>query len=368
MNQDNLNALFRNYIERFEELNRPSDNNEKYKWDAIGQVQKCWDLSADNLADMIKQSFSLSYNLVNNRIVQPVSGLVALARIESEAVRNAFSALLVETGNIDQKQNQILAFVDSINALLEKHFSGKWKYTQDIRAVIAYLSMIKPAQNYMFKSTPAHSFARYMGYENDIGYGQAFKLRYYYAMCDELVEYIKATPTMIEIDATRASTWKDPSYHVLAYDLIFCFEVYHLVDGMREPAPSGKASNMQQGTYRVQKAAELQTEIEKLQDQIDLLQSQKDDLPEYNFEGLIMRTKAFGTVNITRQDGRYLVFKAGGKERQFVLPGCVSNGVLSPDDPEMKNRYDTEASLQGQIENLDRQQRAVNRELEKYQF
>ena len=311
MNKDNLNILFRNYIAHFDELNEPTVNNESYKWRAIGQVQKYWDLSEEDLAEMIKRAFALSYNLINNRIVQPVSGLVALARIEPDTVRNALSALLVDTEDIDQKQVQALTFVDTVNALLEKHFPGKWKYTQDMRTAIAYLSMIKPAQNYMFKSTPAHYFAKYMGYVNDIGAGQTFKLRHYYAMCDELVDYIKATPELLEIDATRSCPWKDTSYHVLAYDLIYCLEVYGLIDGMHEP-PSAKASNSQQTAYRSQRAAELQAETNKLQDQIDLLQSQLNALPNCDLAGKTMKTKAFGTIMITRQENQFLFFEAGG--------------------------------------------------------
>ncbi len=315
MNKENLDSLFHNYIARFDELNYIPENDEKYKWNAVGQVQKCWDLEADDLAAMIKQSFSLSYNLVNNRIVQPVSGLTALAQIEPDAVRSALSALLADTDNIDQKQDQILIFVDTVNNLLEKYFSGKWKYSQDVRSAICYLSMIKPARNYMFKSTPAHYFARYMEFANDIGYGQTFKLRNYYNMCDELVNYIKSTPAIIEIDATRSCTWKDPSYHVLAYDLIYCFSEYHLIDGMKVPAPSISSSVQQAESYRIQKTNELQKEIEKLQDQMDQLQSRKDALPDCPLEGLSMKTKAFGTVSITRQQGASLYFTAGGKER-----------------------------------------------------
>ena len=367
MNKNNLNALFHNYIARFDEINEPIVNNETYKWNAIGQVQKCWDLNAEDLAEMIKRSFALSFNLVNNRIVQPVSGLVALARIEPESVRNALTALLVDTDDVDQKQDQILTFVDTTNALLEKYFPGKWKYTQDVRSAIAYLSMIKPAQNYIFKSTPVHYFARYMEYPNVIGSGQTFKLRYYYAMCDELVEYIKASPEIMQIDSTRASTWKDPSYHVLAYDLIYCLDVYGLVDGMREPVPTGKTANRQQEAYRLQKAKDLRTEIEKLQDQIDNLQRQMDALPVYSLEGQAMKTKAFGMVTITRHDGSYLFFESGGKVRKFVLPDCVSKGFLIPDDQTVKERYCTEASLLQQIETLEREQKLLNRELLGYQ-
>ena len=136
---------------------------------------------------------------------------------------------------------------------------------------------------------------------------------------------------------------------------------------MKVPAPSISSSVQQAESYRIQKTNELQKEIEKLQDQMDQLQSRKDALPDCPLEGLSMKTKAFGTVSITRQQGASLYFAAGGKEREFIVPDCISNGFLIPEDPVVKERYNTEALLLQQLEVLDRQQRILNFELKKYQ-
>ena len=214
MNEHNLHILFQNYIERFDSL------SENYKWNAIEKVQNRWNLLSDNLAEMIKDAFSLNFNMINNRIVQPVSGLVAIAKVEPEKVRELFQILLKETDDADQKQEQILVFVDGCNTLLGKHFPDKWKYEQDVRAAIGYLGMIHPATNFLFKSSPAHFFAQYMDYQDDIGRGQSFKLKKYYRMCEELLSHIKNCPELLAVDAARPVNWKDPSGHVLTTDLI----------------------------------------------------------------------------------------------------------------------------------------------------
>lgn len=366
MNAEQIQKLFENYIANFDMINGPV-HDEKYKWNAIERVQEKWDLNAADVSEMIKQAFSLSYNLINNRIVQPVSGLAQLAKVEPEAVRQAFEALLASTDDATKKQAQIETFVDVTNALLEKHFSGKWKYAQDVHAVIAYLSMIKPAENYMFKSTPAHYFARYMDYANDIGYGQTFKLSAYYAMCDELVELIKASPEMIAIDATRDTVWKDPSYHVLAYDLIYCFGVYNLINGMKPPVPTGKAADQQQREYRQKMIESLQQNLDSLQDQVDALQKELDALPVLELVGMSMKTKAFGQATITRQEGQYIWCQSAVREHHFALPDCITNGFLIPDNPDLIERCKKDTDLNKQIGKLERQQRAKNTELQKYQ-
>lgn len=369
MNKEHLNQLFRNYIDHFEYINIPDEHNEKYKWDAVEQVQKCWDLNAKDLPEMIKQSFSRSYNLINNRIVQPVSGLVNAARTEPEKVRKALDALLEDTEDPDEKQSRILSFVDEINGILEKHFPGKWKYTQDLRSGIMYLAMIDPAHNYMFKSTPAHYFAHWMEYPTNIGYGGTFKLRHYYAMCDELAETIKECPELLAKDAERDTVWKDHSYHILVWDLIYCFGVYKEIrGGIREPVSKARtASGKQNEEERLRFAENLQKDLEELQDQIDAIEKEIADMPQISLAGKKVKTKAFGEVTIDRQEGNYITFAAYGRERQFVLPDCVTKGFIIPEGNEIIDICKEVSGKNSEIEKLNQQQRLKTIEMRKYQ-
>ena len=57
LNKENIERLFKNYKDHFETLNNP-EHNESYKWAAIEQVQKCWDLSNPDTSEMIKQEIN----------------------------------------------------------------------------------------------------------------------------------------------------------------------------------------------------------------------------------------------------------------------------------------------------------------------
>ena len=72
---------------------------------------------------------------------------------------------------------------------------------------------------------------------------------------------------------------------------------------------------------------------EALEAEIMLAETELAALPVYDFAGEKMDTKAFGRVTILRQEGNYLTFEAGGRERTLALPGCVAQGFLIPDDP-----------------------------------
>ncbi len=369
MNQKNIKQLFQNYIDHFDYFMDSTDIGlETYKWYAVAQVQDVWDLGAADLSGMIKSAFSKTYNLINNRIVSPGNGLVLLAKQEPEAVRKALEGLLADTEDIDEKQDNILRFVDEINGLLEKHFPGKWKYTHDLRVAVTYLALIKPSENYLFKSTPAHDFARWMEFDTDLGYGADFKLKYYYQMCDELIEKVRDCPELLEKNAVRQKIWADEDLHLLATDLIFCFGSYPFMNaGLNEPVPRKKGSSAaaQQAT-RARRAKELQDRLEELQDEMDALENEIAGLPAVDFIGKTFKTKMYGVVTIDSQEQNYLSFTVNGSQRQFALPGCVANGFLIVEDPAVVERCRKEVELLDSLKKLNSEQRIVNMELSKY--
>lgn len=53
-----------------------------------------------------------------------------------------------DNGDIDKRQDKIYAFLDKAEELLNIYYKGTWKYTQDMRTVIFYLSFIDPDKNY----------------------------------------------------------------------------------------------------------------------------------------------------------------------------------------------------------------------------
>ena len=97
MNQANLAKLFHNYIESYNVLT-DKEHDELYKWRAVNHFQCHWDLEAENFGEMFEQAMGQSFNLINNSIVQPTSGIVFLCKQNKETeeeVREEFRKLLV---------------------------------------------------------------------------------------------------------------------------------------------------------------------------------------------------------------------------------------------------------------------------------
>lgn len=157
MNRDNLQKLIDNYVENYEMLN-DAEHNEIYKWTAVNHFQRHWNLDADGFGEMFKQAMGKSSNIIDNSIVQPSNGIVFLCKQDRETekkVQEEFRKLLApDEGNIKVRQDKIDSFIKAMNEMLQKVAPGKWKYDQDRRAVIMYLSFIAPDDNFMFNLNP----------------------------------------------------------------------------------------------------------------------------------------------------------------------------------------------------------------------
>jgi ribA/ribD-fused uncharacterized protein len=114
------------------------------------------------------------------------------------------------------------------------------------------------------------------------------------------------------------------------------------------------------GAEYVDKAAQMKAEKEEaerrqkaeLKEAEDKLRTELESLPEFNFAGKEMDTKAFGRVTILSHEGDRLTFEARGQMKKFSLPGCILQGFLIPDDPSIIETYKRRQQLQEQLDAL----------------
>lgn len=108
---------------------------------------------------------------------------------------------------------------------------------------------------------------------------------------------------------------------------------------------------------RAERAAQAQRAREAAEAGIRALREQLEALPECDFTGMAFMTRAFGRVTIKRQEGDYLFFDARGAEKRFVLPGCIAQGFLIPEDAQVIENYKRRQALLEQLDKLQRQAR-----------
>lgn len=366
MNKENLSKLISNYIANFDYINNEV-NMEYYKWEAVKHFQDHWDIDAPDFAAMFKEALRESSNLINNKFVQPTNGILKLAENPelTEIVRQMFRDLLVDDGgDIEKRQDKIYAFLEKADELINIYFKGSWKYAQDMRTVIFYLSFIEPDKNYMFKATQAKEFMYCIEYGKDFGSGENFSLRKYYEMCDELVSAIKETPELLELHKGRMSDtmWADEDYHILAYDIIYSAIVYNLYNNITIVKPTkNKAQTHEQ--QKQEKREELSALLEQVNNDLNFALQERTNYDEFSAKGLEVYHKSFGEGIVVEHNGNLIAVQFGETEKKFQMPQGFSNGFLNTESTEIMEMFNEMAKLDDAVSKLKSKQANLQRQL-----
>ena len=339
MNRKNLNQIFDAYIQHFAVLN-DSHNNESYKWSAIVDFQKAFDLSvsADGFAGMLKEAKDATENLIDS-YTQPFHGLYELAKREPETVRAMLTALLEDDGgDLVARQEKINTFLAECDQLVESYFPGSHLYKNDQRSAMAYLFLNDPDNHYLYKATEAKYMADCVGFYDDWGTMSNFKLEVFHRFCDELIEEIKATPALMATHQSRFVDAKKPMHedeflHVLVFDIIYCAHTYNLYSGLSFDKVTSADRKLYQ--ERKAKAQELAAALRKVEDEIVLLDEARTYFGKAITSGAAVTHKMFGPVVVESISDGFVSLKIqkNGEIKKFGLLNCIAGGFVKIDAP-----------------------------------
>lgn len=340
MNRKNLNQIFDAYIQHFAVLN-DSHNNESYKWSAIVDFQKAFDLSvsADGFAGMLKEAKDATENLIDS-YTQPFHGLYELAKREPETVRAMLTALLEEDGgDLVARQEKIDTFLAECDQLVESYFPGSHLYKNDQRSAMAYLFLSDPDNHYLYKATEAKYLADCVGFYDDWGTMSNFKLEVFHRFCDELIEEIKATPALMATHQSRFVDAKKPMHedellHVLVFDIIYCAHTYNLYSGLSFDKVTSADRKLYQ--ERKAKAQELAAALRKVEDEIVLFDEARTYFGKAITSGAAITHKMFGPVVVESIADGFVSLKIqkNGEIKKFGLLNCIAGGFVKIDVPD----------------------------------
>lgn len=357
LNKEKLRKLISNYIAAFDYINE-SPQMEYYKWEAVKHFQTHWDIDAVDFASMFKESVKKTYNLINNKFVQPTNFIVKLAENPklTETVRQMFRDLFSDDGgDIDKRQMKIYSFMEKSDTLLNTYFKGSWKYAQDMRTVIFYLCLSRPDQNYIFKSTQAKEFMYCIEYDKDFGSGENFNLKNYYQMCNELVDEIKNTPKLIELHNSRLnkSMCSNDDYHILAYDIIYCAVVYNLYKDIDITKPTRSRTQSKEKLLQG-KIIELNETLDSTCLKLNEALQERAEYDDFSAKGLEVSHSSFGYGVVINHTGNLLTVQFDTQTKLFQMPQGFSNGYLKTQSCEIMEIFSKIAFLDDKIKQLKR--------------
>lgn len=352
---EKLEAILKEYNTKFDYLNEQGKNKPDAgrKW-RILDAAAGFDPAAEDLAGQLKMLSEAVNGLIDSSRLQPTEGLLLLHAQEDEAdfVRESLRNLLgKDDGDLADRQNRIEHFVEDVNRHLALHLPKIDIYRQNFSSALGYLAVLRPAENYFYKSTVADNWAMSIEFSEDFGRAKTFSLRRYYNMCDELREALERYPFVLEKHAQRRRDMEivtEDDLHMLVYEIMQCTDSYHL-DAKRVKMTVkerlSRAVIREERNSIIEKLLEIENRIETL--------GERQSLPDLT--GQTVHHKTFGQGEVRNcSDGRIEVaFRDTVKKFQY--PDAFAAGFLSSDTEENMQAFREEAFTVTELKNLNRE-------------
>lgn len=212
---DKIRRIISNYKTDFARVNQ----EERYKWEAVGCYKRNWNIEAENFSQMYAEAFKEASNLLSSKMYWPYKMVITFAEQEPEKVRELFKMLYNEELPLAQR------YVD-FRAAFEKFYKPQnFNHYQDLRAVSVYLSFEYPDKYYIYKYKVFKEFSSNIGYVIDRSKFQSevYKLEAFVDMCDHVLDEIKKDSELQEISAARLDErcYEDSGLHLLTHDIVY---------------------------------------------------------------------------------------------------------------------------------------------------
>ena len=205
---------------------------EKYKWEAVKSFQDHWDIGAENFAEMLKQSFANTYNLLASHMNYPASSIVEFAGKYPEEVRAMFIDLFDESKEVYER---ISNFKSKASEILPRMNWGQAQHYQHENAISIYLWLRYPNKYYIYKYGEVKKCSEELHSDYKFSKGSyASNLRNFYKFYDEIASNLQQDEEVKGIlqNALTPLCYPDPELRTLTAD--FGFYISHYIAGKDE--------------------------------------------------------------------------------------------------------------------------------------
>lgn len=213
--KEKIRRIIDAYKADFERVNQ----EERYKWEAVGCYQRNWDIDAENFSQMYADAFKEASNLLAANMYWPYKMVVTFAEQEPDKVRELFKMLYNEEIPLAQR------YVDFRAAFDEFYKPQKLNHYQDLHAISVYLSFEYPDKYYIYKYKVFKDFSSNIGYVTDRSKFQSevYKLEAFFDVCELVLDEVKKDTELQGISAARLdeSCYADDGLHLLTHDIVY---------------------------------------------------------------------------------------------------------------------------------------------------
>lgn len=214
------------YIEAYKRnLSEESAMWEVYKWDAVWNFQKNWDIDAPDFGEMFDRSLQPpNRNLWAGMHFLPRTIILEFCDDHAEEIRGMFRLLYDESLPL---VDRLSGFKNEADRILVKTIPDKsWSNYQDKRAIVLYLALRYPEKYCLYKSEMFHKFCAETGFmevPKRVSRTDFSDVLQYQQMCDEINRILVSDEELLRLHKTRLpeKAYQETSFKMLTQDFIY---------------------------------------------------------------------------------------------------------------------------------------------------
>jgi 5-methylcytosine-specific restriction protein B len=217
------------------------DDEERYKWEALGHYKQHWNIEADNFAEMCREAYRWAGeqykrprdgktdggNLLTSQMYYPYKMIVEFAENDPEFVRHLFKSLFDEEVPLERRYLDFRAGCEKCLEEKRKREPDRGdkglNHYQDLHAISVYLAFEFPEKYFIYKYSVYTKFRDLIAFQDGKGTSEVWKLENYNRMCNYVLAAVRSDDELTELSRRRLdeNCYKDPEYHLLTMDVVY---------------------------------------------------------------------------------------------------------------------------------------------------
>lgn len=328
-----VRKLFDAYIAHFAQINSEGDaekgwqdHREYFKWIAAYYFFDFDFSDTTNYVQRLKELRISSSVLIDTSSHYPFSALIKCAEKEGpDAVRDLFLHLFEDdNGDLKARQAKIDAFIRDSNAMAKRNGLGGYVYENSQSSAMAFLALKDPEHNCLLRTSLFKKFASRVGFADDWGTLDNFKLDVFYRFCDEIVDYALNYNDLVRKNSGRYEekftkmhdipkevmpSMKGKDRYLLVFDIIYCAETY----GFANICPADPELER-----KIQLALFYQDALRKAEQEMEQVIAAENYWKKYLVPGLSVAHTVYGdgTVEEVEKKGQYTFLQAAFPQKE----------------------------------------------------
>jgi hypothetical protein len=213
--------IIKKYVELYKANFSQINTMEIYKWRAVYTFQQEFDINANDFHEMLTKALSKTSNLMDSGQYFPRRMMLRNASDSPEEVRALFIRLFDQ--DVD-RISRITSFSSGIKALNNKNYSvNGWKDYQDHRAIVVYLNLMYPEDNYFYKFKMLNDLVQKIDYDYTVKKGSIANIVHFYSICDLIKDVLIEDNDIVRLHHSRlgATEYFDSNLNILTQDFIY---------------------------------------------------------------------------------------------------------------------------------------------------